>query len=81
MEKNNKTQKKPYRLCIGYWHIPRMIYLIGGFFIFGSALCALFIDERWLYFTLFVGFLFMSFAMTGYCPMALLLDKFGLRRE
>jgi hypothetical protein len=74
-------EKKTYRLCIGYWHIPRAIYLIGGLFIVVSVLLALFIDNRWLYFTLFVGTLFMSFALTGYCPMALILDKLGLRRE
>jgi hypothetical protein len=75
------TGQKHYRLCVGYWHIPRAIYFIGGLFIFGSALLALLVDERWLYFTLFVSFLFMSFAITGYCPMALMLDKLGLRRE
>ncbi len=75
------TGEKHYRLCIGYWHIPRMVYLIGGFFIFGSILLAIFINEKWLYFALFVSFLFMSFALTGYCPMALFLDKLGLRRE
>ncbi len=76
-----KQQPKHYRLCVGYWHIPRAVYLIGGIFVFGSALLALFIDQRWLYFTLFVGFMLMSFAFTGYCPVALFLDKLGLRRE
>ena len=76
-----KEKKGAYRLCIGYWHIPRAIYLIGGIFVFGSALLALFVDERWLYFTLFVGFLFVSFAITGYCPMALMLDKLGFRHK
>lgn len=76
-----KEKKKHYRLCVGYWHIPRAVYLIGGFLVFGSALLALWVDQRWLYFTIFVGFMFMAFAMTGYCPMALLLDKFGLRRD
>jgi hypothetical protein len=77
MQKNSKH----YRLCVGYWHIPRAVYLLGGMFVFVSVLLALVIDERWLYFTLFVGFMLMSFALTGYCPIALLLDKIGLRRE
>ncbi len=76
-----EEKEKHYRLCVGYWHIPRAVYLIGGFFIFGSVFLALAVDERWLYFTLFIGFMFMSFALTGYCPMALLLDRIGLRRE
>jgi len=76
-----EEKKKHYRLCIGYWHIPRAIYLIGGAFIVGSVLLAMLVDNRWLYFTLFVGTLFMSFALTGYCPMALILDKLGMRRE
>ena len=77
----SEQKKKHYRLCVGYWHIPRAVYLIGGIFVFGSALLALYIDQRWLYFTLFVGFMLMSFAVTGYCPMALMLDKIGLRRK
>ena len=88
MNKETTTQKpvthtgeKHYRLCVGYWHIPRTIYFIGGLFIFGSILLAMFVNEKWLYFALFVSFLFMSFAMTGYCPMALILDKLGIRRE
>lgn len=74
-------KQKHYRMCVGYWHIPRAIYLIGGFLIFTSVFLALVFDEKWLYLTLFVGFMFMSFAFTGYCPMAILLDKIGLRRE
>ena len=75
------TGQKHYRLCVGYWHIPRSVYFIGGLFIFGAILLAMFVNEKWLYFALFVSFLFMSFALTGYCPMALILDKLGLRRE
>ncbi len=76
-----EQKKKTYRLCIGYWHIPRAVYFVGGALVFGSAILALTVDEKWLYFTLFVGFMFMSFAATGYCPMALIMDKLGLRRE
>lgn len=76
-----QEKKKQYRLYIGHWHILRVVYLIGGIFVFGSALLALFFDERWLYFTIFVGFMLINFALTGYCPMAFILDKCGVRRE
>lgn len=74
-------KKNHYRLCVGHWHITRVIYLIGGIFILGSTILGIFIAEQWLYFTIFVAFMLISFALTGYCPMAIILDKCGVRRK
>lgn len=73
--------KKIYRIDTKYWYIERLIYLIGGMFIFGSALLGLLVDLRFIYFTVFVGFMFVNFALTGYCPMAVILNKLGVKRK
>ncbi len=76
----HKTQK-PFRLYVTHWYITRTIFLIAGIFVFVSALLSLFVHGAWMYFTMFVGFMLVSFALSGYCPMAFFLDKIGMRRE
>lgn len=78
---NEKKSGNVYRLQVERWYISRAVYLIGGFFIFISVFLALAYDERWLYMTLFVGFMLVNFALTGYCPMAIFLDKMGVPKE
>ena len=70
-----------YKLDTRKWTIERAVYMIGGIFVFGSALLALTFDIRWVYFTLFVGLMLVNFALTGYCPMAIFLDKLGVGRK
>ncbi len=76
-----KHHKNIYRLDVTHWHILRAVYAIAGVFVIVSVLLALFVDERWLYFTGFVGGMLVAFALTGYCPMALFLDKINIPRE
>lgn len=70
-----------YRLNIKNWNVIRAVYLIGGLFVFVSALAALILDIRWLYFTLFIGLMLINFALTGYCPLAIILAKFGAPKD
>lgn len=74
-------KKNLYCIATDHWYIERMIYLVGGALVALSALLALFVSEKWLYFTIFVGVMFMNFALSGYCPMALILDKLGVKRK
>ncbi len=74
---NNK--KELYRLERSGWYIERVVYLIGGIFVAGSGLLALLVNIKFLYFTIFVGGMFMNFALTGWCPMAIMLQKLGLK--
>lgn len=80
MQKEIKA-KKIYRIETGRWYIERMVYLLGGILVFGSAVLGLWVDLRFIYFTVFVGVMFMNFALTGYCPMAIILDKLGVKRK
>ena len=80
MRKEIKNQKI-YRIETGHWYNERMVYLVGGLFVFGSAVLGLWVDLRFIYFTVFVGAMFVNFALTGYCPMAIILDKLGVKRK
>lgn len=49
--------------------IDSMIRLIGGTFVAASVLLGLYVDPRFLWFTLFVGLNLAQSAFTGWCPM------------
>ncbi|HUF46963.1 MAG TPA: DUF2892 domain-containing protein [Vicinamibacterales bacterium] len=55
------------------------IRLIGGAFVFASALAGMFVDVRFLWFTMFVGANLMQSAFTGWCPMMAILRSLHLR--
>lgn len=56
-----------------------LIRLIAGFFILVSVLLAHFLSPYWLIFTGLVGFMLMVSALTGFCPMELILKAFGVK--
>ena len=53
--------------------------LVGGTFVLASALAGMFVDVRFLWFTMFVGANLMQSAFTGWCPMMTILRRLGLR--
>jgi hypothetical protein len=52
--------------------------LIAGSFVAASVLLGMFVDQRFLWFTLFVGANLVQSAFTGWCPMMAILKKAGL---
>ncbi|MCF7917585.1 DUF2892 domain-containing protein [Candidatus Gracilibacteria bacterium] len=59
--------------------MERIIFLFAGSVIALSTGLAFFFDVRWLAVTGFVGFMQIIFAVTGYCPLAIILDKMGVK--
>ena len=57
------------------------IRLIGGLFVLASALAGMFVDVRFLWFTMFVGANLVQSAFTGWCPMMSILRMAGLRDQ
>ncbi len=80
MQKEFKD-KKIYRIKTDHWYIERVVYLVGGLLIFVSAILGLLVNIKFIYFTIFVGFMFINFALTGYCPMAIILDKLRVKNK
>jgi hypothetical protein len=51
--------------------------LIAGVFLMASALLGMYVDERFFWFTLFVGANLFQSAFTGWCPMMTILRRAG----
>jgi hypothetical protein len=58
--------------------LEAMLRLIAGTFVMLSVLLAMFVDERWLWFTLFVGANLFQSAFSKWCPMMAFLRKAGI---
>lgn len=59
--------------------IDNYIHAIGGSFVAISALLGIYVDARFLWFTLFVGLNLAQSGLTGWCPMMGLLKRLGVR--
>ena len=58
-----------------------IIRLIAGFFVLSSVILSHYVSQYWLIFTGFVGFMLMISALTGFCPMELILKAFGVKER
>jgi hypothetical protein len=59
--------------------IDRIVLAVAGGFILTSLLLAHFYSQNWLWFTAFVGANLFQSAFTGFCPMAIILKKLGVK--
>jgi len=57
--------------------IERLVLAFAGGFILLSLALAHFVHPAWLWFTAFVGANLLQSAFTGFCPLAIILRKFG----
>jgi hypothetical protein len=58
--------------------VEPMLRLIAGAFVMASVLLGMYVDARWLWFSLFVGANLFQSAFTGWCPMMTILRKAGV---
>ena len=63
------------------WYLERLIRLQAGVLVFGSVLLGHFVHQGWFIFTGFVGLMLTIFALTGFCPMGIILYAFGSRER
>ncbi len=70
-----------YKQDTNHWYLERVIFALAGIFVLASVALAITISEYFLYFTLFVGALMTLFAFSGYCPMAIILNKIGVQEK
>jgi hypothetical protein len=61
--------------------VERALRLIAGAFVALSVLLGIYVDSRFLWFTLFVGLNLLQSAFTNWCPMMAILRSGGLKRE
>ncbi len=60
-------------------NLDRMVFRIAGFFILLSLLLWWLHSSYWLFFTAFVGFNMIQASFSGFCPLAMILKKFGVK--
>jgi hypothetical protein len=72
---------KIYKQKLESWYLERIIFFIGGLFTLASVLLGMFWSEYAFYFTGLVGLMQIIFALTGYCPMAILLNSLGVKEK
>ena len=59
--------------------IDRIVFAVAGAFILISLALSQYHSVNWLWFTAFVGANLFQSAFTGFCPMAIILKKFGVK--
>ena len=61
--------------------VERALRLIAGAFVALSVVLGIYVDSRFLWFTLFVGLNLFQSAFTNWCPMMAILRKAGLKGD
>lgn len=61
------------------WYLERIIFLIAGLFILISLVLGLLWNPYWFILTFLVGINLIIFALTGFCIMANILYKLGVK--
>lgn len=59
--------------------IERLVMAFAGVFIVASVVLSIYHSQNWLWFTGFVGLNLFQAAFTGFCPLALILKKMGVK--
>ena len=59
--------------------IDRVVFAVAGAMILVSLLLGHYVSPYWFWFTAFVGANLLQSAFTGFCPLALMLRKAGVR--
>ncbi len=61
------------------WYLERFVFLIAGIVVLGGTLLGIFVHQYWFAFPILAGINMLIFSFTGFCPMAILLYKLGIR--
>jgi hypothetical protein len=61
--------------------VERALRLVAGVFVTLSVVLGMYVDSRFLWFTLFVGLNLFQSGLTNWCPMMAILRKSGLRDD
>ncbi|GGH44054.1 sulfurtransferase [Mangrovimonas yunxiaonensis] len=59
----------------------RYIRVIAGTFVIISVLLGMYVNENWLWFTLFVGANLLQSGITKWCLMEDILQKLGVKKD
>jgi hypothetical protein len=72
---------KPYRMNVSSWNVERIMFAIAGILITVFALLAILSYPAFVWGDAFVGGMLVFFAVTGYCPMAMIVSGILNRKK
>lgn len=58
--------------------MDRIIRMFAGLFVMASLALGWYVSPYWFLFTAFVGFNLFQSSLTGFCPLEMILAKFGV---
>lgn len=71
-----------FKIKTTHWYIVRVVYLMAGIFTGVSSVLVITTgNTSWVFLSLFVGLMQIIFAITGYCPSAIIMDKLGVKQD
>ncbi len=59
--------------------VDQWVFRLAGLFVLASLALSQFHSANWLWFTAFVGANMFQASFTGFCPLAMILQKLGVR--
>lgn len=60
--------------------IDRAVMAFAGTVVLASLALSIYVHPNWLWLTAFVGANLLQAAFTGFCPLAMILKKFGVKQ-
>jgi hypothetical protein len=60
-------------------NIDRLVFRFAGLFVLASLILSQIHSLYWLWFTAFVGANMLQASFTGFCPLAMILARLGVR--
>ena len=60
-------------------NVEQSLRMIAGAFVAASVLLGIYVNQNFLWFTLFIGLNLFQSAFTGWCPMMTILRKAGVQ--
>lgn len=61
------------------WYLERVIWLIAGSVVLTGSVLSILVNPYWIILTLFAGINLVVFSFTGFCIMANILVKAGVK--
>ncbi len=64
-----------YRAPTHKWYLERIVWLIAGIIVFTATCLGILVHPYWLALPLLAGINMVIFSLTGFCPMAIFLNR------
>lgn len=64
-----------YRMDVSKWSVERVMFAFGGALVILFSILALSVQVTFVFGALFIGLMFSVFALSGYCPGAIIVAK------